>query len=156
MKILQCQNVWLVYLISLNTFRIFLETFIVYRWESFFILILNITNSLIIKNGKTLNEKWRDLWRKGTHKHMETYLRYFDDHRCLSQSEESKCMWTHGKDGATWEFWKASPGGCETGRGGEEGMVGKLNGNYLKLIPGMCLEDNSFCPLNTALVLNLR
>ena len=24
-------------------------------------------------------------------------LRYFSDHRCLSLSEESKCMWTHGK-----------------------------------------------------------
>ena len=34
---------------------------------------------------------------KGTHKHMEAYLIYFDDHRCVSQSEESKCMWTHGK-----------------------------------------------------------
>ena len=26
---------------------------------------------------------------------------YFNDHRCLSRSEESKCMWTHGKDGVT-------------------------------------------------------
>ena len=24
----------------------------------------------------------------------------FGDHRCLSRLEESKCMWTHGKDGA--------------------------------------------------------
>ena len=32
---------------------------------------------------------------------METCSNYFDSHRCLSQSEESKCMWTHGKDGVT-------------------------------------------------------
>ena len=35
-------------------------------------------------------------------RHTQIYLIYFDDYRCLSQSEESKCMWTHGKDGATW------------------------------------------------------
>ena len=52
--------------------------------------------------GKTVTKKLRDLWRKGTHKHMETYLIYFDNHRCLSLSEKSKCMWTHGKDGTTW------------------------------------------------------
>ena len=27
------------------------------------------------------------------------------------------------------------------GRGEEEGMEGKLNGNYLRLIPGLYLED---------------
>ena len=32
---------------------------------------------------------------------MKTCLKYFD-HRCLSQSEESKCTWTHSKDGAMW------------------------------------------------------
>ena len=45
--------------------------------------------------------KWRDLLKKGTHKHTETYLIYFKDHRNLSLSEESKCMWKHGKDGAS-------------------------------------------------------
>jgi hypothetical protein len=39
---------------------------------------------------KFLTEKRRDLWRKGAHKHAETYLIYFDDHRCHSESEESK------------------------------------------------------------------
>ena len=38
--------------------------------------------------------------------HTITYLKYFDDHRRLSWSEESKCMWAHGKDGAMWEFLK--------------------------------------------------
>ena len=33
------------------------------------------------KKGKTLTEKWRDLQRRGTLKHMETSLKYFDDHR---------------------------------------------------------------------------
>ena len=38
---------------------------------------------------------------KGAHKHMGASLKPFHIHRCLSQSEESKCMWTHGKDGTT-------------------------------------------------------
>ena len=33
--------------------------------------------------------------------HMETYFIYFDDHRYLSQSEESKCMWTHSEEDIT-------------------------------------------------------
>ena len=28
--------------------------------------------------------------------------KYFDDHRCLSRSEKSKCIWTHSKDGIMW------------------------------------------------------
>ena len=57
------------------------------------------------KKKKKLIEKWRNLRRKVTYKYLGTYLRYFDDHRCLSGSEESKCMWTPGKDGAMWEFF---------------------------------------------------
>ena len=38
----------------------------------------------------------------GKHKHMEAELECFDDHSCISWSEESKCMWTHSKVGATW------------------------------------------------------
>ena len=45
-------------------------------------------------------EKWRDLWMKVTHKHMETWMIYFGDHRCLFRSEVSKYMWTNGNDGA--------------------------------------------------------
>ena len=44
------------------------------------------------RKGKTLTEKCRDLQRKGTQKHTETYSKYFDSHRLLSQSEESECM----------------------------------------------------------------
>ena len=32
-------------------------------------------------------------------------LIYFGNHRCLSWSEESKCMWTQGNDGAMWLAW---------------------------------------------------
>ena len=42
---------------------------------------------------------------------METYLIYFDGHRCLSQSEESKCMWTQGEDGIMWVLEKCKQGG---------------------------------------------
>jgi hypothetical protein len=50
---------------------------------------------------KTLTRNWRDHWRTGTHKHTETVSRYFDRHGRLFQSEESKCFWTHDKDGVT-------------------------------------------------------
>ena len=39
---------------------------------------------------------------KGTHKHTTASLKFFNDHRCLSHSEESKCLWKHGKDCTTW------------------------------------------------------
>ena len=55
------------------------------------------------RKRKLLPKKWRDLWTKGTQK---AWLKWFDNHRCLLQSEESKCMWTHGKGGTMWEFWK--------------------------------------------------
>ena len=31
-------------------------------------------------------------------RHTETKSKYFNSHSCLSQSEESECMWTHDKD----------------------------------------------------------
>ena len=34
---------------------------------------------------------------KGTNKCMEAYLIHFDNYRCLCQSEENKCLWTHWK-----------------------------------------------------------
>ena len=43
-------------------------------------------------------KKWGDLRMKGRYKHRSIT----DYHRCLSQSEESKCTWTHSKDGAMW------------------------------------------------------
>ena len=72
---------------------------------------------------------------------METYLKYFDDHDVfLDQKRVNVCE--HMVKMASHEnFLKVLPGGCKKGRGGEEGMEGKLNGNYLMLIPGLCLED---------------
>ena len=41
----------------------------------------------------------------------------------ITQSEESKCMWTHSKDGATWQFQKSATriGANRKGRSGENG-----------------------------------
>ena len=58
------------------------------------------------RKRKFLPKKWTDQRAKGTHKHMEAWLKCFDDHRCLSRSKQNKCMWKHGKDSVTWEFWK--------------------------------------------------
>ena len=42
-----------------------------------------------------------------SHTQTQTHgnLIYFGDHRCLSRSEESKCMWTHGNGGTMWVMW---------------------------------------------------
>ena len=92
---------------------------------------------------KTLTRNWRDHWRTGTHKHTETVSRFFDRHGYLSQSEESKCLWTHDKDGVTREFTKGAT------RGLREGW---MEGNYLRLMPGLSLED-SFYLLDSVLAL---
>ena len=42
------------------------------------------------KERENSYKKWRDLRRKGRHKHTETYLIYIDYHRCLSQSLQSE------------------------------------------------------------------
>jgi hypothetical protein len=49
---------------------------------------------------------------KGTHKHMEASLKCFENHRCLSQSGESKFMC---KDGAMWVLVKCHQVNWETG-----------------------------------------
>ena len=51
------------------------------------------------------NSYWK-MKRSPEERHTQTYSIYFDNHRCLSQSEESKYMLTHNKEGATWEFLK--------------------------------------------------
>ena len=75
---------------------------------------------------KTLTRNWSDNCRTGTRKHTESVSKYFDGHGCLSQSEESKCLWTHDKDGVTREFMKGATRGLR-----EEWM----EGNYLRLMP---------------------
>ena len=46
---------------------------------------------------KLLPRRWIDLRTKGSHKHMEATLKRLCYHRCLSRSEESKCIRTHCK-----------------------------------------------------------
>ena len=75
------------------------------------------------------------------HKHMETYLKYFDDHRCLSQSEGSKCMWTHGINGVMREFLKGATRGSNVAMN-----TNHITCRHLELIYLL------FCLLETALV----
>ena len=84
------------------------------------------------KKGKTLTENWRDLWRKGTHEHMETYSKYFDGHKCLSQSEESN--WTHGKDSITREFLEGATRRLQERRGWRE-ILKETSDNFLLNFP---------------------
>jgi hypothetical protein len=44
---------------------------------------------------KERENSYRKLKRSSEERHTETYSKYIDGDRCLSQSEESKCMWTH-------------------------------------------------------------
>ena len=89
----------------------------------------------IQNKGELLPKIWEISGGKAHTTHMETYSKYFDGHRCLSQSEESECKWTHGKDGITREFLKGATRGLR-----EEWMEANLKGDYLKLMPGLCLE----------------
>jgi hypothetical protein len=80
------------------------------------------------RKGKTLTKHWREFRTKATHKHMETYSKYFDGHRRFShQKRVNVCEQT--KITSLESFWKASPGFCKKGRDG-----GKFKRNYL-IIP---------------------
>ena len=49
-------------------------------------------------------------------------------------------MWTHSKDGSKRQFWVRAT----RGRNRKKGGMGEMEGwkvNYLRLIPGLCLED---------------
>ena len=70
-------------------------------------------NNIRIKwqiKGKESENSYQELKRSQNdrHTHMETVSRYFDWHGRLSQSKESKCLWTHDKDGVTREFTKGA------------------------------------------------
>ena len=58
----------------------------------------NIKTQKWEKKRKTLTKKLRE---SPGEKHTQTHGRLIDNHKCLSWSEESKCIWTHGKDSAT-------------------------------------------------------
>ena len=102
------------------------------------------------RKGKTLTKNWRELWWKGTNKHIETYSKYFNGHRSLSQSEENKCMWTHGKDGIKREFLKGAtrvPVGT---------YVYSITCPLILITSPVAILNlpiNSFCSLDTVLVL---
>ena len=86
---------------------------------------------------KTLTKNWRDhVGQAHEHTHKETKSKYLNRHGCISQSEESKCMWAHDRDGVSLEFLKGATRGLQ-----EEWMGGNLKGDYLRLMPGLCLED---------------
>ena len=89
-------------------------------------------HKIMERKVKTLTRNWRDHWRIGTQKHTETVSRYFDRHDRLYQTEESKYLWTCDKDGITREFMKSAI------RGLQEGWMER---NYLRLMPGLSLED---------------
>ena len=88
--------------------------------------------------GKESENSYQKLKRSPRDRHTKTVSRYFDRHSRLYQSEESKCLWTHDKDGITREFMKDATRGLQ-----EEWIEGNLKGNYLRLMPGLCLEDRT-------------
>ena len=55
------------------------------------IILHLISFTAVLKNGK---QKGKTLTKK--ERHTQTYLIHFDNPRCLSRSEENKCMQTHG------------------------------------------------------------
>jgi hypothetical protein len=75
-----------------------------------------------------MENSYQKMKRSMEERHTQTYLIYFDNHNCLSQSEESKWMWTYGKDGTIWEFLKSATWEV-AGQEGENwgGDGGKLN-----------------------------
>ena len=87
--------------------------FLILQWYYF--------HKLWERKVKTLARNWRDHKRTGTHKHTETVSRYFNWQGRLSQSKESKCLWTHDKDGVTREFTKGAT------RGLQEGWISEIN-----------------------------
>ena len=48
--------------------------------------LINVSQKL----GKERKNSYRKMKRSPEERHTQTYLIYFDDHKCLSQSEESK------------------------------------------------------------------
>ena len=60
-----------------------------------------MTKKWIIQNKEKENsyQKLKRSPEESTQKHTETYSKYFDGYRHLSQSEENECMWTHATDG---------------------------------------------------------
>ena len=60
-------------------------------------------------------------------RHTKTKLKYFDGHGCLSQSDESECMWTHDKDGVTRVFERCHQGVARGMDGGKFKRLSEVN-----------------------------
>ena len=94
--------------------------------------------------GKERENSYRKMKRspEKTHTNTSKLIQNISTITDVFLNQKSKCTWTHDKDGITWEFLKgATRVAREEGGRGKEGTEGKLNRNYLRLIPGMCLED---------------
>ena len=91
---------------------------------------------------KTLTRNWRDHRRTGTYKHTETVSRYFDWHGSLSQSKESKCLWTHDKDGATRGSGSLVLNG--TVDGGPIGQLSRGSRTLVQSLAGMLETEGRF------------
>ena len=76
----------------------------------------SLTILLLQIKGKESENSYQELRRsqKGQ-AHTKTESRYFDWHGHLPQSKESKCLWTHDKDGVTGEFMKGATRGLREG-----------------------------------------
>jgi hypothetical protein len=78
----------------------FLVYFLVLNFLIFFvyqIFIIPVDVSLVnyISVLFVIKKKERVLQMKGIYKHKEATMKFYDNHRCLSWSEESKCVWNH-------------------------------------------------------------
>ena len=81
---------------------------------------------------------------KGTNKlkdHIKSELICLNSHRGLCQSDENKCVLTHSKDGATLHFRVRATRRRNRKKRGVDWMEGKLKGNFLRVILGLCLEE---------------
>ena len=94
------------------------------------------------KEGENSYGKIKRFLMKVTHKHGNLIEKFIWS-QMFFRLGENKCIWTC-KDGALWEFLKSTTRELQDRKGGGvEGMEEKINGNYLMLIPGLCLEDKT-------------
>jgi hypothetical protein len=103
--------------------------------------ILYITREISInrkRNGKLTKTEGISGW-KYTRTQTPGNLKYFGDHRCLSPSEESKCMWTSSVMALRMVFERYHQRVARQ----EAGKVRGLEENYLRLIPGLCLDNRT-------------
>ena len=92
-----------IYFCNYKKFRFF-NNLIQFAFKNVYLLIITMSlhgkESTEVWITQNIGKEWGNSYRKmkryleerHTPKHTETYLKYFVNHRCLSQSEESKCM----------------------------------------------------------------